>query len=337
MNAREKVLAMAVGGLVCLFGGGLGLNFFITKPLKEMDKRIVSARGRMEKINTERRNYFSAEDQMKAFTKLAFADTVDEASARSGELLTKQIIQSGLREANFTRLPVGPRKIRGASEIGWNVQGDGPLGSVVNLLFLLQHAPNLQRVENVTLSNGDAPGVVRVRFRVLTLVMEPAPDVERKPLMAKMGLGSEERKRLDMIVERDILRPYIKRPPAPPAKGKPGDGGPGSGTGKPPGPEVLRVVSLSEWQGQPEVHIRDTVREKTLRYKPGDALAGGVIQMVDYRPMKQPGGAGLQSFSRLILRRGEEFWAVEHGQTLADLRLMEPEQLPAPLRATSRP
>ena len=334
MNAREKTLAIAVAGIVGVIGAAVGIQYFIAKPLKEMDKRIIASRGRLEKMNTERRNYFAAEDRVKAFARQAFADTVDEASARSGELLTKQIIQAGLREANFTRLPVGPRKMRGASEIGWNVQGDGPLGNVVNLLFLLQHAPNLQRVENVTLSNGDAPGLVRVRFRCLTLVIDPAPEVERKPLEPKLTLASSERKRLEMIVERDILRPYIKRLPQP-VKGKGGDGSAPGAIPKPPGPETLRVVSLSEWQGQPEIHIRDTVREKTLRYKPGDPLLGGVVEMVDYRPLQRPGSIGLQSFSRLILRKGDEFWAVEHGQTLADLRKLEPGQLPPQLQAAA--
>ena len=132
MNQREKVLASLVLGTAVLFGGGLGIRAFISKPLLEMDKKILAARERLEKINTERRNYFAAEDRLKGHTKLAYADSVDEASALSGEVLTKLILKAGLKEGNFTRLPVGPRKMRGANEIGWNVQGDGPLPSVVN-------------------------------------------------------------------------------------------------------------------------------------------------------------------------------------------------------------
>ncbi len=96
----------------------------------------------------------------------------------------------------------------------------------------------------------------------------------------------------------------------------------------PPGPESLRVVSLSEWQGQPEVHVRDMAAEKTLRFKPGDNLAGGVVRMVDYRPMPLPGNEALKSFSRVIIQIGAEYWAVERGQTLADKHKLSPEQLP---------
>ncbi len=335
MNQREKLLAGLVLGTACLFGGGLGLRAFITKPLTDLDKRIVTARERLEKINTDRRNYFNAEDRLKNLAKLVFADTVDEASAHSGEMLTKQILRAGLREVSFTRLPVGPRKMRGASEIGWNVQGEGPLPGVVNLLFLLEQSPYLLRLENLVVSGGDAPGVVRVQFRCLTLVLDPAPDVTLEPLLAKVELDSPARREFDTIPTRDILRPYIKRPPPPPVPPTRNVPGPPSSTPAtppgPPGPETFRIVSLSEWQGQPEIHVRDLTTQKTARYKPGDALAGGTIALVDYRAMPLPGASGLQSFSRVIVRVKDEFFAIERGQTLADLRKLEVAQLPPEL------
>lgn len=335
MNAREKTLAVIVLGTAALFGGALGIRAFIMKPLTDLDKRIVAARERLTKIETERRNFFTAEDRLKSLTKLAFADTVDEASARSGEALTKQILQAGLDEGDFTRLPLGPRKLRGASEIGWNVQGDGPLAKVVNLLFILEHAPHLLRLEGLVLSQAEKPGEVRVRFRCLTLVMDPAPDVKRTELVAKANLKSDERRVFDGIAARDLLRPYIKRPPpppVPPARNTPGSSSSTPATPPaPPGPETFRVVSLSEWQGQPEIHVRDLTAQKTTRYKPGDTLAGGTIALVDYRAMPLPGASGLQSFSRVIVRVKDEFFAIERGQTLADLRKLEAAQLPPEL------
>ena len=135
MNRREKFLACAVAGVVGVLVIGFGVRGVIITPLKEIDKRIATARERVGKIQNERRAYFTAEDQMKAAALRTFADTVDQASAKSGELLTKHILKSGLREDEFTRLPLGPRKLRGAQEIGWSVQGEGPLADVVDLLF----------------------------------------------------------------------------------------------------------------------------------------------------------------------------------------------------------
>lgn len=330
MNAREKSLLIAVGSIVGLFVVIFGIRAWIVQPLKEIDKRTAVVREKIEKIKTERRNYFAAEDRLRTLTLKTFADTVDEASAKSGEVLTKEIVQSGLKESDFTRLPVGPRKFRGANEIGWNVQGDGPLAKVVNLLFILQESPHLHRLENLTLSAGDVPGDVRVRFRYLTLVMDPAPEVTRTNLVPLLSLDSAERRLLDESTRRDILRPYIKRPPPPPPPGQPAAptlAKPGAA----PGPETFRIVSLSEWQGQPEIHVRDLTHQKTLRFRPGDSLAGGTIVMVDYRPMPLPGNTGLQSYSRVILKIDSDYWAIERGQTLADRRKLATAELPAQL------
>jgi len=329
MNRRGKILAGSVGGILVLLLVGFGLRVVFVTPLRELDKRIALSRERINKVQTERRNYFAAEDRIKAITRTAFADTVDQASARSGAMLTRQILSAGLEEADFTRLPVGPRKLRGASELGWNVQGDGALSNVVNLLFLLNHSPWLHRTENLTVATGDAPGVVRVRFRYLTLVIEPEPEVQRTNLVATLTLESPERHLLNSIISRDLLRPYIKRPPAPPQPGQPPPLT--SQPGVPPGPEVFRVVSLSEWKGEPEIHLRDLAAQKTIRYRVGDELAGGRIVLVDYRPMPMPGNTLLLSHSRLILELGGEYWAVERGRTLADKHRLADSELPLQL------
>ena len=333
MNRREKILASAVGGIVGLLVIGLGVRAVIFNPLREIDKRIAASRERLAKIQAERRTYFAAEDRMKATAVRTFADSLDQASAKSGELLTKHILKSGLHEDEFTRLPVGPRKLRGAQEIGWSVQGEGPLNDVVDLLFVLQESPHVHRLDGLTVSDGEVPGMVKVNFRYLTLVMDPAPDVQRKELPAAYTLESAQRHIFDGIVTRDLLRPYIKRPPPPPPPVAPGSP-PGTTPpppGSPPGPETFRIVSLSEWMGQPEVHVRDLTAQKTLRYKPGEAFAGGTLACVDYRALPMPGNAFLRSDSRVIVRIGNEYWAIERGRTLAEKHKLSTEQLPAEL------
>jgi len=288
MNKREKNLAILVGAIVALFGAAYGLRALMIAPLQDMDRKTALAREQLEKIKAERRAYFAAEDTLKAFAERTFADQVDQASAKSGEMLTRLILSSGLRESDFTRLPVGPRRLRGASEIGWSVQGSGRLPGLVNLLFLLDTSPCLHRIENVTFSSGDTSGDVKLRFRFLTLVIEDAPEVVPHEFPPRFALNSPERLIYDSIIGRDILRPYIKQQPVPPATvARPPVGLPVSR----PGLEIFRVVSLSEWNRQPEVHVLDTTTQKTARYKPGDSLAGGVIAMVDYRPMPMPGKA----------------------------------------------
>ncbi len=328
MNQREKVMAGVVGGVAGLLILIVGLRQLITVPLREIDKRTAAAKEKLSKIQADRRAFFSAEDRLKVLSARAFADTTEEASAISGEMLTKQIALAGLRESDFTRLPLGPRRLNGASEIGWSIQGEGSLTNVVNLLYLLDHSPWLHRTDDLTVVAGDAPGKVRVRIRYLTLVMDPAPEATRTNLPPP-NLEAPSRRQLDGIVARDILRPYIKTPPPPPQAVATA---PKRET--PTGPENFRVVSLSEWEGQPEIHVRDLAGRKTLRYRTGDQLAGGAVVMVDYRPMPLPGNGLLQSFSRLILKINNEYWAVERGTTLADKHKLTIAELPAGLAGT---
>jgi hypothetical protein len=49
---------------------------------------------------------------------------------------------------------------------------------------------------------------------------------------------------------------------------------------------------------------------------------------VDYRPLPSPRNPLLLSHSRVILKIGEEFWAVERGQSLAERRKLEPQEWP---------
>ena len=330
MNQREKILLILIATIVLVLAGGFGLKAIWMKPLKELDRKTSGLREKLDKVRAERRAFFAAEDTVKKFTQRTFSDELDQASAKSGEMLTKTILQSGLPESEFSRLPVGPRKLAGASEIGWSVQGEGKLQRVIDLVFLLQESPFLHRLDGLVVSPGETAGYVRVRFRYLTLVMEPAPLVDPIDLRPKYTLESPERLIYNTIVSRDILRPYIKRQPAP-KPGSPAQPGSPPSPGVPPGPESFRIVSLSEWAGEPEIHVRDQINQRTLRYKPGDILAGGNVVMVDYRRMPMPGTIGLESYSRVIVKIGPDFWAIEHGKTLADKYKLPPNDWPEQL------
>lgn len=334
MNQREKILVAAVGGLVGIFALGFGARALFIKPLRELDSRTQGVRDKLAKVQEERRAFFNAEDRLKALARRTYAETVDQASGISAEQLTRQILAAGLAESEFSRLPLGPRRLRGASEIGWNVQGEGPLTNVLNLLFLLDTSPWLHRLENLAVSTGDNPGSARVHFSLFTLVVEPPMGLTHSNLARPFGLDAPERRQYDGIVMRDLLRPYIKAPPPPPvppapavARTKPGAA---------PGPENYKVVSLTDWEGQPEAHVRDLAGRKTARYKPGDAVGGGTFVMIDYRPLPDPGRPFIQSSSRLILKIEQEYWAIERGRTFADKhKLSEPELPPQLAKATS--
>jgi hypothetical protein len=323
VKKREKILAGVVLGIVAVFIIGFGLRSVFLKPLKDIDKQTAVLKDKIAKITAERRDYFDAEDALKRVAQRTFAGDLNQASARSGEMITKQIAIAGLNEADFTRLPVGPRKLKGASEIGWSIQGKGSLEKIVNLMFVLQTSPQVHRIEGLTLSSFEKPGEVKVRLLYLTLVLEPSPEFDPIELKTNLSLESPERLAYNAIIDRDMLRPYIK------AVSPPNRSGQHAPTTAPAGPEALKVVSLSEWEGEPEVHIRDVSKNVTARYRPGDKLKdSGEIVAVDYRPMPLPRNPLLLSDSRVILKIGDDFWAVERGESLAQKRKLDAGEWP---------
>jgi len=325
MSIREKRIAWAVGIAGIGFLLFLVVRSVLVKPLQDVERKIAGAKAKLDTIRSEKRAYEASVANLKKIAPLCFADKVDQASARSGEILTQILISSGLQESDFTRLPSGPKKMRGANEIGWSVQGEGKMAQVINLIFQLQNSPYLHRIEGLTLSPAEVPGRLKVRFRFLTLVLESGPVIEHKPLKALYALDGPERKMYDLIIARDILRPYVKATPQEP--GRTPAQQPAAPPSK-PGLDNYRIVSLSEWQGQPEVHVRDMASQKITRYKAGDELAGHTIVTVDYRPMPMNKNSMLESFSRVIVKIGSNFWAVEPGRTLADKFPITPENLP---------
>ncbi|MBM3837737.1 MAG: hypothetical protein FJ398_07190 [Verrucomicrobia bacterium] len=326
MNQREKILALAVGGLILVFASALGIRYVFVKPLQNIDRQTALLREKLRQIKDERRAFFSAEDQMKRLAQASFGTNADVATAHAGKMLTDLILRLGLSESEFARTPVGPRKLRGAQEVGWNVQGEGPLPHIVDLLFELEQCPQIHRLENIVVSAGDKPGRAKIRLRFLTLVVDAAPDVVPLDLKPKLTLASSERRLYDTIVQRDLFRPYIRRSAPENAAASAGGDLPGAAR-----PEMLKVVSLSEWRSTPEVHVMNLASHRLDILKPGDAWADGHIAAVDYRARPMPGKPGLLSFARVILKIGPDFWAVEHGQTLADKYQLNADALPSDL------
>ncbi len=98
----------------------------------------------------------------------------------------------------------------------------------------------------------------------------------------------------------------------------------------------LTVVSLSSWDGQPEVDLSDAKHHDLLTLRPGDKLLDGQVVTVDYRPLPLPDSSGFLSYSRLIWRVGNDYWAVEVGQTLAQRRRLSSNELPPGLKPESQ-
>ncbi len=331
MNKRTKVLAWLALGTAGLLFGGLLLRGMVVGPLRAIDDQIRQYEAKLASLQQTRRSLLTTQTQVAAAAAKAFGAGMVAAEANLGALLSQRIVQVGLDEARFTRDPLGHRRLFGAEEIGWTIHGEGPLARVLDLLFALESDPRLHRVEDLSLSPARGAGNVRLRFSYLTLVLNSPPGTKLLDPPALANLDSPLRRRYDVITERDLLRPYIasEQPPPPPAPLT-------SGQLEQQREQNLTVVSLSSWDGQPEVDLSDAEHHCLLTLRPGDKLLDGQVVTVDYRPLPLPDSSGFLSYSRLIWRVGNEYWAVEAGQTLADRRRLTPNELPPGLKPESR-
>lgn len=336
MNGRTRLLAF-----VALAGALLGVlalvvKTFVLAPLVPVDEQIARLEDRLADAAKERRSFLAEEGHLRGLAPRTFGNSPDTAAAELSSTLTGQILRVGLHESDFTRIPIGERRLPGAVEIGWTVQGEGTLNRIVDLLYLLDADPRLHRMESLVLSAGSKEDRVRARFRFLTLLLNPPAPGDPAPL-SPATLDGEDRRLYAAITRRDLLRPYVPRRESPPAA---------SSVTTPPPPQPLaadsyvnlddlKVVSLTSWGNGPEVHVRDTRQDRIQVLRPGDELSGVKVVAVDYRPLPLPDRAGLLSYSRVILSSvssSDALFAVECGQTFGQKRALTTQDLPPSMR-----
>ena len=141
---------------------------------------------------------------MKKLTQRTFDDDIDKASAKSAEMLTQQILRAGLPEMEFTRLPFGPRKLRGAQLAG--TSGGRFAGPSREFIVFA-------RGRSALASGGWIDGVRRgiggAGARALSLQRTrdgPAPEVKAVNLQPKFALDSPQRRVRQALCSGTFLR-----------------------------------------------------------------------------------------------------------------------------------
>lgn len=326
MNRREKVLGVITVGVASLFAIGVGADRLVFEPARQAESDVENLGKTLAKLKYNEALATNARRELANLAGRTYGTTADEAIANAGRRITERIEEAGLEDRDFTRLPTGIRALRkAAKEFGWSVQGVGTLDRVVNLLYLLDQEPQIHRIENLRVSPTRDPGQVSVNFRYLSLLIPTAPGAKAPELPeGAVDLKGHGRQRYDVIRERDLFSPAGLSKPGAPAEAA--------------GPDlaVLKVVSLSEWNGAPEATILDLEKNSTFAVRPGENVAGRVAVTVDYRPQPSRTKPGLISFSRLVLHDSSGYWAVESGATLADRFRLNTEELPPGIVGPSR-
>lgn len=344
MNSREKILAIfafsATGILLVAF---IAMRLFIT-PTKEYREQARQALVNIDKL--ENRNSMEPiyQESLVKAAKASYGPDASTASEMSRAHIVRLVAKAGLAPDDLSLTPVTGKIIRGGREVGWLIRIKGSLDRLTNLLFVLNSDPHLHKIDNINWIPIAASTDLTLQARFTTLVLDPVDGVlpeEIRPeaLPNTVALSSEARKSYALISDRDIFRPYIKRPPPPPPPPvrtvtRPED--PPRTTPAPPTPtSTYQLVGLPTWNNVPEVVVRDNRANKSTTYKLGENWLGGELVMVDYRPLPLPKNPLVVSNSRAIVRVGRDYWAVELGQFITDKYLLTGDRLPSSLRASS--
>jgi hypothetical protein len=181
----------------------------------------------------------------------------------------------------------------------------------------------------------------KISFSYTTIVLERKVDKklvpEGKELMKTASLADcASMKLYEGIGERNLFRPFVeKRDPPKIVVSKP----PKNNRTRPRPPVSrdtrLQVVSLACWGKGPEIWVKDTGRNRVERLKIGEPLAGGTISCVDYRNLPEPNRPENLSPSRVIIKIGGDYYAVELGWTLNRRYLVHKDRLPPELSEDS--
>ena len=352
MNPREKILVICVAialGSVVLYGAA---NRLVLKPGRDLAGQIASLEAKKNKLETEKRRL----DQYRELFAGLRDRTVDDDATATRLLLEKRLDRlaraAGLGEGdyaitNFTKQRLG--------DAGWELvykidATRKPVGldRMTNFLYLLRQDKHLHRIIDLSIT-ADRRDRRQVQFwlKYSTLVLDSRLPVEKIParqvrsgsLWTEADLSGSKRAEYEVIARRHVFLPYVQLvrrvdPPPTPPPASPPQPQPEAPTPQRSWYDDLQVVGLPAHNGIPEIHLAPPGQDmKTVR-KVGDRLPIGLIVMVDYRPMPMPipGDPKNESQSRLILRVGKNYWAVESGQALHQRRVLRPDELPDELK-----
>jgi len=366
MSRRERIIVVVVA--VMLVGGTAYTitTRLLLSPAAASDDRIAKRTEELADLKAEidrlqRRRpkpdtrpaavAAAAREVLAAASARTFGADVDRAGAIARKHLAALAERSGLGDRDFTFKRDKPiARPNGAfTEIIWPVDVEGSLTEVTHFLYLVNAEPYLQRAEKVSITPNLADGVVKLSMDYTTLVVKAEkgetfpttrPATDATGGLAGVSLTSAGRERYDSIASRDLFRPYVKRKPPPPTRSRVAT------PRRPPRPTPPRrpvpptaryqVTGLPIWETDTEIEVTDLKTGRTRTFSEGEALEAGkvvgTIVMVDRRYLPMPDDPDTISPSRVILKSGEDYWAVELGQALMDKRLMKPSELPASLR-----
>ncbi|MBI5722767.1 MAG: hypothetical protein HZA50_02330 [Planctomycetes bacterium] len=344
MTTREKNLSLVAAGMAVLAVLFLLVKSLLLDPAERLDTAAAAFVKKINDTAAENRlkDHYAA--KLKKLAERTFGDDPKRIDAEVSANLLSMLEGSELNKQRFSLQPLTGTPKKGVySELGWTVRASGKLDKVVKFLYLLASDRHLHQLEALSLTPLRSGGDVDLSLRYMTLVMDKPggltwPATRPAATMPASQPATQDSKTYDIIVARDIFRPYVPRKVDPaPVAAPPQVAPPTTIQPRPTDPPLesrLKIVGLPQWGNQSEILVHDTFTGELKKLKVGDKFGGGRIVMVDYRLMPMPQRPQILSGSRIILLLNKNYWAVELGQFLADKRQLEQGQLPLQLQGS---
>ncbi len=354
MTPREKRLSIAAGAVVGLVGLYGLVYLLVLAPLRRLEMRERAVVGQVRKLARENRQREEIHERIRQIASRCFG-LASQATAVEGDVMQFLSDIEDRSELDVRKLDPTPAESQpGVYEgMGFSVTASGSLDQVVNYLFLLDQQKFLYRIDRLSLQPDWETDRVEMSLRYATIlpVQPEYPKTVKKhdpPVivagkyetgsligsLSAAGPDGSDRTRYTALSLRNPLLRYRKRPvrvarqpdPRPRPRPRPQPNPPR------PAPQPARaeykLTSLTRINGEPKIRIENLRTGLSKLYKVGDAFDGGTIARADYRDMPRPDNPKLISSSRIILRKGPDYWAVERGQTFSQKRLLRQDQLP---------
>lgn len=344
MNKREKILAAGAGLVMVVLVTYLAVNQVFLVPAAEAEKLAQELTDKLARAKAEKGKETAYRNRLRDLAAQAFGTDEMRVSEQVRTTITEVLILSGLSNQNLSLKPIIGSRVPGVyREIGWSVRARGKLAQVIAFLFLLTKETHLHRLDNIVVAPVPNTQDVELQVKYATLLLEAQKGEKLVTDEIPQGidpslLDSPERQQYQVIAMRDLLRPYMPGKPQPPPEPPREPPRPREPSPPPKGSDArFRLVGLPTWGGRTDVLVRDGGNNRVTSFKTGDELAGGKIVMADYRPLPMPKKPQLLSPSRVVLQIGNDYYAVELGQSLAEKRTLTPEELPPGLPRIESP
>ncbi len=344
MTRREKILSGVAGTLII---AGLGFvlvrNAYLGRLASYEEDRVGLTKEYAE-LQLKNAQGENRAHSLRGWAALTYDADELRASAKLAATLIALVERAGLNPERLSVQPVHGSQVKGVyRELGRAIRVRGGLKNIIDFLYLLETEPHLHRLDQMSITPVPKNNEVNLQVRYVTPVMDLKPEdkmvTDQVPTTAPVMLDTATRELYEPIAVRDLMRPYIQRPPTPPPPPPVASASPGQPPAPSPptasipsSPSRFRVVGLPDWTDDQEVLVTDSATRQIRSYKAGDTLGGGVIACVDYRPMPSKANPELLSPSRVILKVGPEYFAVELGENLTDKRRLPAGMLPEHIR-----